>query len=111
TPELLERLLHGEHRGFGGRRLRLLHVASSGEREQGTRDAEGQLHRAFPRAFDTAAVLTQTMEGRPSASRVHDVPLSREAKSFPLRVPKYTPAFSKPSVVRASRSTVSRASF
>src|SRR5207245_3967469 len=62
-------------------------------------------------AFGTTAAFTHSTGGKPSATRCHESPSLRDAKSFPLRAPKYTPGSSRLSVTIASRRTVSNASF
>ena len=64
-----------------------------------------------PDGSSTTAQRTQQIDGIPSRIRSQFFPSSREAKSRPLRVPKYIPAGSNESVVMASRKTVSYARF
>ena len=70
-----QRLAHGTARDVDA------HVAGAARvRAEKTRQMESDGH--------TRAARTQTIGGSPSASAIQDSPSSREANSFPLRVPK-----------------------
>src|SRR5205823_13925716 len=57
APELAERRLHRDHRRVRGGRLRLHDVTAPGEGQQRSRNAEGQLHEAFPRSEEHTSEL------------------------------------------------------
>src|SRR5262245_33138188 len=75
-------------------------LGTSGHLAQRARDDEEDRHQ-------TTAALTEMIGGSPSTIADHASPSVAEANSFPLRVPKYTPAGSSASTAIASRSTVS----
>lgn len=101
TLEPLERVANGRAALFERH-----HLAAARIRSQRARELDRD-HTTGRQAEPMTAAFTQTTCGRPSAISRQLSPSFDDANTFPLRVPKYTPAGSNVSAVSASRSTVS----